>query len=339
MFIVTPYPNIAYALDLTKPGAPIKWTYEPHPDADRDRQGLLRRGQPRPDLRRRQAGLHACSTARRWRSTRPPASSPGATRLGDPANGMTITMSPLVVGKTVLVGNSGGEMGVRGQLTALDLDTGKELWRAYSTGPDADVKIGADFRAPYPWLSGKDLGLSTWPAGRLAARRRHGLGLDLLRSGAEPDLLRHQQPQPARAGAAARRQPLVAAPSSPAIPPTGAAQWAFQFTPHDQWDYDGVNENILIDGPIGGQIRASCWSISTATASATPWTAPPARILVAKPFGRRQLGHRHRSWPPAGPIVNPAKEAKVEREGRRHLPNPHRQQGLAALRPSRRAPA
>jgi lanthanide-dependent methanol dehydrogenase len=61
-----------------------------------------------------------------------------------------MTMSPLVVGDVVLAGNSGGEMGVRGQLTALDLNTGKELWRAYSTGPDADVKIGADFHAPYP---------------------------------------------------------------------------------------------------------------------------------------------------------------------------------------------
>ena len=48
-------------------------------------------------------------------------------RLGDPASGMTITMSPLVVGKTVLVGDSGGEMGVRGWLTALDADLNAKL--------------------------------------------------------------------------------------------------------------------------------------------------------------------------------------------------------------------
>ena len=33
MYVVTPYPNILYALDLTKPGAPMKWVYEPRPFA------------------------------------------------------------------------------------------------------------------------------------------------------------------------------------------------------------------------------------------------------------------------------------------------------------------
>ncbi len=89
-----------------------------------------------------------------------------------------MTMAPLVVGDKVYVGNSGGEMGVRGWLAALDVDTGKELWRAYSTGPDADVKIGADFKPFYPWLKGKDLGV-THLAGRgmdSTAAARSGAG-------------------------------------------------------------------------------------------------------------------------------------------------------------------
>ena len=71
-------------------------------------------------------------------------------------------------------------MGVRGWLTALDENSGKIVWRAYSTGPDADVLIGDDFKPFYDWMKGKDLGVKTWPADTMADRRRHGLGLDLL---------------------------------------------------------------------------------------------------------------------------------------------------------------
>ena len=46
------------------------------------------------------------------------------------------------------------------------------------------------------------------------------------------------------------------------------AKWVYQMTPHDQWDYDGVNEMILVDQEIGGKMRR-CWFTSTATASAT----------------------------------------------------------------------
>ena len=63
--------------------------------------------------------------------------------------GETMTMAPLVVKGKVLVGNSGGELGVRGWLTALDANSGKIAWRAYSTGPDKDVLIGRNFKPFY----------------------------------------------------------------------------------------------------------------------------------------------------------------------------------------------
>ena len=72
-------------------------------------------------------------------------------------------MAPVVVKDKVLVGNSGGEMGVRGWLVALDAATGKIAWKAYSTGPDKDVLIGPNFKPYYPAGKGKDLGVSTWP--------------------------------------------------------------------------------------------------------------------------------------------------------------------------------
>ena len=73
-------------------------------------------------------------------------------------------MAPMVVKGKVLVGNSGGEFGIRGWLTALDEKTGKIAWRAYTTGPDKDVLIGPKFKPFYPQDRGQDLGVKTWPA-------------------------------------------------------------------------------------------------------------------------------------------------------------------------------
>ena len=90
--------------------------------------------------------------------------------FGERSNkGETITMAPLIVKGRVLVGNSGGEMGVRGWVTALDENTGASVWRAYATGPDADVLIGANFKPFYDSLKGKDLGVKSWPPEGCAA--------------------------------------------------------------------------------------------------------------------------------------------------------------------------
>jgi glucose dehydrogenase len=79
--------------------------------------------------------------------------------MGNVERGETMTMAPFVVGKKVLVGDSGGEMGVWGWIAALDVDSGKELWRAYSTGSDQQVRIGTDFKPFYDRMKGKDLGI------------------------------------------------------------------------------------------------------------------------------------------------------------------------------------
>ena len=126
MFIVTPYPNIVFALDLTKPGAPIKWSYQPHPAAAS--QGVaccdvVNRGATYSDgkvffntLDDNTIALDAETGKVIWK-----------TKLGDINTGETITMAPLVVKGKVLVGDSGGELGVRGWLAALDVATGKIL--------------------------------------------------------------------------------------------------------------------------------------------------------------------------------------------------------------------
>src|ERR1043166_172989 len=162
MYIVTPYPNILYALDLTKPGGTAKGKYKPKPAAAA--QGVaccdvVNRGAVYAEgkivfntLDVQTVAVDAASGKELWR-----------TRLGDINRGETITMAPLIVKNKVLVGNSGGEMGVRGWLTALDLNNGKIVWRAYSTGPDKEVLIGPQFKPFYKSDQGKDLGLSSWP--------------------------------------------------------------------------------------------------------------------------------------------------------------------------------
>jgi glucose dehydrogenase len=85
------------------------------------------------------------------------------TKVVDVAIGATITMAPIVVKDMVIVGSSGGGMGVRGFLAALDLGTGKERWRAYNLGPDADVKITERFAPFYDHDRGVNLGATSWP--------------------------------------------------------------------------------------------------------------------------------------------------------------------------------
>jgi lanthanide-dependent methanol dehydrogenase len=253
MYVVTPFPNEAYALDLAKPGAPVKWKYQP--PVQRAAQGVaccdkVNRGAVFADgriyyntLDNQVVALDAATGSEAWR-----------VRVGDINRGETMTMAPLVVKGKVLVGNSGGEMGVRGWLTALDAATGDVAWRAYSTGPDADVLIGAGFQPFYEQDRGRDLGVTTWPPGAW----EHGGGtvwgwisydpeLDLIFYGTgnpgpwNPD----QRPGDNKwtSGIFARK------------PDTGEAQWFYQWSPHDLHDYDGVNENVLVDLLINGQPR------------------------------------------------------------------------------------
>ena len=310
MYIVTPFPNIAYALDLTKPGLPVKWTYQPHPDPIAIGKACcdaVNRGPTYADgklvftlLDAEAVAVDANTGKEVWR-----------TRLGEPANGVTITMSPLIVGKTVLVGDSGGEMGVRGQLTALDLYTGKELWRAYSTGPDADVKIGADFKAPYAWLAGKDLGSTTWPAD--AWRRGGGTIWGWISYDPDANLiyLGTSNPSP-RVPAQRPGDNLWTSAIFARDPGTGAAKWAFQFTPHDEWDYDGVNENVLIDGDVGGQRRKLLVHLDR-NGFAYTMDRITGQVLIATPFGdvNWATGIDLRT---GRPVLNPDKQAKVEQK-------------------------
>ncbi|HSD34783.1 MAG TPA: methanol/ethanol family PQQ-dependent dehydrogenase [Alphaproteobacteria bacterium] len=253
MYIVTPYPNDLYALDLTKPGAPVKWMYEPKPDASA--QGVaccdyVNRGPAYADgriffntLDNYTIALDAASGQEIWK-----------TRLGDINKGESMTMAPLVVKGKVLVGNSGGEFGVRGWLTALDAATGAIAWRAYSTGPDKDVLIGPEFKPFYPQDQGQDLGVKTWPPEHW--RIGGGTVWGWLSYDPEVNLIYYGTANPGpwnpeqRPGDNKWTCGIFAR-----DPDTGNARWFYQVIPHDLYDYDAINELVLLDLPMNGAIR------------------------------------------------------------------------------------
>jgi lanthanide-dependent methanol dehydrogenase len=253
MYVITPYPNVAYAIDLTQPGMPLKWKLRPE-----NRQAAA--GVACCDIVNRGASLandvlvynlldgHTIAvdiaTGReRWR-----------TRMADLDRGETITMAPIIVKNSVIVGSSGGEMGVRGWIAALDLATGKERWRAYSTGPDRDVRIGASFKPFYAAERGRDLGQTSWPGD--AWKIGGGAAWGWVSYDPELDLIYYGTSNPGpwnqnqRPGDNKWTCAILARDAD-----TGELRWAYQVTPHDLWDYDAVNENILADLPVGGRSR------------------------------------------------------------------------------------
>jgi alcohol dehydrogenase (cytochrome c) len=160
MYVVTPWPNLLYALDLKNDGV-LKWTYSPQTSASAqgvaccdvvNGGGAYFKGRIYYNtLDMHTVAVDAATGKQIWK-----------TSMGDINHGESLTMAPIVVKGKVLVGNSGGEFGVRGWLAAIDADTGKIAWRAYTIGPDKDVLIGPNFRPFYEQDRGKDLGVRSW---------------------------------------------------------------------------------------------------------------------------------------------------------------------------------
>ena len=253
MYVITPWPDIVYALDLSKDGA-IKWVFKPHPDPAA--QGVaccdvVNRGVVYADgkiffntLDDHTIALDANTGKQIWN-----------TKLGDINHGETITMAPLVVKNHVLVGVSGGELGVRGWLKSLDTGTGKVQWTAYSTGPDKDVLIGKDFNPPYPEDKGPNLGETSWP-NKAAWQIGGGPVWGWITYDPKLNLIYYGTGNPGpwnpyqRPGLNFWTCTLFAR-----DPDTGMAKWAVQWNPHDEHDYDGVNESVLANITIDGQSR------------------------------------------------------------------------------------
>jgi PQQ-dependent dehydrogenase (methanol/ethanol family) len=281
MYVVTPYPNVLYAFDLTQEGYPLKWKYRPNVNpavigiACCD---LVNRGAFYADgkivynlLDGYTVAVDATTGKEIWK-----------TKIADVYKGESTPMAPLIVKDKVIVGTAGGEYGVRGWIKGLDLKSGQILWTAYSIGPDDEVLVNqATFKSFYD--KGPDLaGLKSWPK-------------DGWKNGGAPvwgwlsydptlDLIYYGTGNPAPWNVEQRPGDNKWATSVMARDPDdGSLRWAYQFTNGDNWDFDSTQEMILADLMVKGRLRkvlvhfdknGFAYTIDRAT----------GEVLVAEPF-------------------------------------------------------
>lgn len=258
MFVHTPFPNIVYALNLADDNK-IIWKYVPKQDpavipvmccdtVNRGPQwadGKIFLHQADTSL----VALDAKTGKELWKTVN-----------ADPKRGETGTGAPLVVGNVVLVGVSGAEFGVRCFMTAYDINTGKRLWRAYSMGPDNEILVDPEKTTMLGKPVGKDSSLKTWNGdqwklggGSIWGYMSWDPKLNLFYYGTgNPSTWNPAQ----RAGPDGKQiDQLYSMTLFARNPETGMARWAYQYTPFDEWDYDGINEPVVADIDVKGKKR------------------------------------------------------------------------------------
>ena len=286
MYVHTAFPNNIYALDLND-NQKIVWSYFPKQDpsvqavlcCDNVNRGLGY-GDGKIFLQQNDGtlvALDAASGKKVW-----------DVKNTDPKVGATNTNAPHVIKDKVLTGCSGAEFGVRCFIQAYNIKDGSVAWKAYSTGPDSEVLIGKDFNKDTPLYSAlsvyedvaggnkqggsfkkidtaklkggeKDLGLKTWLKPQAVKDGwQHGGGSVWGWWPYDPktNLVYYGTGNPSvwnpdvRPGDNKWSMTVFARDLN-----TGVARWGMQMTPHDEWDYDGINEVILFDK--GGKTYAN----------------------------------------------------------------------------------
>ncbi len=251
MYIHTPFPNNVFALDLNENGK-ILWKYEPRQDpsviavmcCDTVNRGVAY-GDGKIILNQADAttvALDAKTGKELWH-----------VKNGDPAKGETMTMAPMIVKDKVYVGISGGEFGTQGRLTAYNLKDGSQAWNAYSVGPDEGMLVDPVKTTNMGQPIGKDSSISTWQGdqwktggGSTWGWYSYDPATNLIYYGTgNPSTWNPVQ----RPGDNKWSMTIFARDAD-----TGMAKWVYQMTPHDEWDYDGINEMILADIPVKGKM-------------------------------------------------------------------------------------
>ncbi len=252
MYVHTPFPNTVYALDLNHEGK-ILWKYEPRQDPNVIPImccDTVNRGVAYADgkIFLHQAdttlvALDAKTGAKIW-----------SVMDGEAGKGQSGTDAPFVYKDKVLVGVSGGEFGVRGWVSAYDIKDGKLAWRGYSEGPDSDTLIDPAKTTSLGKPVGPNSSTSTWEGDqwKIGGGDTWGwysydpeLNLVYYGSGNPSTWNPVQRPGDNRWSMSIWARDLD----------TGKVKWIYQMTPHDEWDYDGVNEMILTDQTIDGKPR------------------------------------------------------------------------------------
>ncbi|MCP4764841.1 MAG: methanol/ethanol family PQQ-dependent dehydrogenase [Gammaproteobacteria bacterium] len=252
MFLHTPFPNRVYSMDLKNEGR-INWMYEPKQDpsvipvmcCDTVNRGVSY-GDGKIFLYQADATLVALD-----RNT---GEVVWSTSNGDAGKGETGTAAPMVYKDKVYVGISGGEFGVQGHLTAYNISDGKLAWRGYSTGPDSETLMDPEKTTHLGKAVGKDSGTATWEGDQW--KIGGGTTWGWFSFDPELNLVYYGSGNPStwnpvqRPGDNRWSMTIFARDAD-----TGEAKWVYQMTPHDEWDYDGINEMILTDQAIDGKMR------------------------------------------------------------------------------------
>jgi methanol dehydrogenase (cytochrome c) subunit 1 len=249
MYVHAAFPNPTFALDLNEPGK-ILWQHKPK-QAPTARAvaccDVVNRGlaywpgdgkTPSLILKTQLDGhivaLNADTGEEFWKMEN-----------SDIKVGSTLTIAPYVIKDTVLVGSSGAELGVRGYVTAYDVKTGAQKWRAYATGPDEDIKLAKDFNMANPHYGQKGLGTSkTWEGD--AWKIGGGTNWGWYAFDPDTNLFYYGSGNPApwnetmRPGDNKWTMTIWGRDID-----TGEAKFGYQKTPHDEWDYAGVNVMML----------------------------------------------------------------------------------------------
>ena len=255
MWLHSAFPNIVFALNLADENK-IIWKYEPKQDPSvipvmccdtvnrgvQYAEGKIFLHQADTSL----VALDAKTGKELWKVVN-----------ADPKRGETGTGAPLVTKDKVIIGVSGAEFGVRCFLTAYDINSGKKVWRAYSMGPDSDILVDPaktiDVHTGKP--AGKDSSLKTWNGdqwkiggGSIWGYMSYDPELNLIYYGTgNPSTWNPAQ----RAGPDGKQIDQKWSMTKFARDvDTGVAKWAYQMTPFDEWDFDGINEMILTDQKI-----------------------------------------------------------------------------------------
>jgi PQQ-dependent dehydrogenase (methanol/ethanol family) len=252
MYVHTPFPNIVYALDLSQDGR-IVWKYEPKQDPNVIPVMCCDTVNRGPAYADGKIILHQADTTVVALDAKT-GNVAWSVKNGDPGKGETGTSSPMVFKDKVIVGISGGEFGVRGSVTAYNLKDGKQVWRAYSMGPDGDTLLDPQKTTHLGKPVGASSGTNTWQGeqwkiggGTTWGWYSYDPDLNLFYYGSgNPSTWNPKQ----RPGDNRWSMTIFARDVD-----TGQARWVYQMTPHDEWDYDGINEMILADQQIGGQNR------------------------------------------------------------------------------------
>jgi lanthanide-dependent methanol dehydrogenase len=252
MYVHGPFPNPVYALDL-KNESKIIWKYEPKQDpnvipvmcCDTVNRGLAY-ADGKIFLHQADTTLVALDAKDGkvvWQM-----------KNGDPSKGETGTSAPMVVKDKILIGISGGEFGVHCHVTAYDLKSGRRVWRGFSQGPDDQLLVDPEKTTELGKPIGKDSSLKTWQGDQW--KTGGGCTWGWLSYDPQLNLVYYGSGNPStwnpkqRPGDNKWSMTIWARDAD-----SGMTRWVYQMTPHDEWDYDGVNEMILSDLNIGGTNR------------------------------------------------------------------------------------